>query len=73
MAVLLDELIKRSEALTPDEQLQLAVHLIQKARHRTDVHWRDLKGLMEAPALGEDAQSWVSRTRTEATEEREKQ
>ncbi|MEN3001543.1 MAG: hypothetical protein ABDI19_06835 [Armatimonadota bacterium] len=35
--------------------------------------WRELAGRLPYPAIGEDAQEWVSRTRREADERREKQ
>lgn len=35
--------------------------------------WREIRGLVAYPMFGEDAQQWVSRTRREADEQREKQ
>ncbi len=35
--------------------------------------WQDVAGLAPYPLTGEDAQDWVSRTRKEGDEEREKQ
>ena len=35
--------------------------------------WSEIRGIVAYPLLGEDAQAWVSRTRREADEEREKQ
>ncbi len=34
--------------------------------------WSDLKGMAPYPLLGEDAQEWVSRTRKEGDEHRER-
>jgi hypothetical protein len=62
--------IKQAEQLTPEEQAQLVAHLT-KARSHTDQapprrKWRDVIGTLPYPAVGEDAQAWVSRTRREA-------
>ncbi len=35
--------------------------------------WSEIRGTVGYPFLGEDAQEWVSRTRRESDEEREKQ
>lgn len=35
-------------------------------------HWREIRGMVAYPMCGEDAQEWVSRTRREADEHREK-
>ena len=74
----LNDIIKRLDALTADEQLSLAAQLIERAR---SVHppsspgrkWRDIRGLARPSLLGEDAQAWVSRTRREADEKRERE
>jgi hypothetical protein len=72
----LDSLIKQVDSLTTDEQLRLAAYLVERARETYRSvepcrEWQDLRGLLLAPALGEDAQAWVSRTRREADEQRE--
>jgi hypothetical protein len=35
--------------------------------------WSDYRGMVQHPMCGEDAQAWVSRTRRESDESREKQ
>ena len=35
--------------------------------------WAEIRGIVAYPLLGEDAQAWVSRTRRESDEQREKQ
>jgi len=35
--------------------------------------WRDIRGSVTYPMVGADAQAWVSRTRRESDESREKQ
>lgn len=71
----LDELLKQAELLTRKEQLMLAVRLINKAHQpgTLPLKWKDICGLIPYPALGEDAQTWVSRNRAESDSEREKQ
>ena len=74
----LDELVKKAEALTADEQLLLITHLVEKLReaHRAPKprrKWREICGSAPYPLLGEDAQAWVSRTRREGDEHRERQ
>ena len=63
----LDDIVQRTEALTAGEKLQLAAILIERARQvetsETAMRWSDLRGRVPAPALGEDAQAWVTRTR----------
>ena len=64
---LLDSLLKQIDLLTADEQLRLVSYAAEKARRK----WRDVRGLLPYPALGEDAQAWVTRTRREGDEHRE--
>ena len=69
-----DDLRRKAETLTADEQLQLASFLVELARkaypHATPRKWRELQGRAQYPLAGEDAQAWVSRTRREADERR---
>jgi len=74
---LLESLIKQSEELSVEEQLRLASYLVERARQASAgpekrYRWRDLRGRARYPMMGEDAQAWVSRTRQEDTEQREK-
>jgi hypothetical protein len=74
----LEGLIKQADALTLDEQLSLIAHLAEKARQASQAHtprrkWREIRGVVAYPMCGEDAQAWVSRSRREADEQREKQ
>ncbi len=71
-------ILEQVDRLSPDDQLLLIAHVATKVRHNTQsglqkYRWRDLRGLLPAMALGEDAQDWVSRTRSESDQEREKQ
>ena len=72
------KLISAADQLTIDDQLQLIAHLeanIQHAQQAPDARpdWRAFEGSVAYPFFGEDAQAWVSRTRQEGTEERERQ
>ncbi len=72
----LNELIQRAETLTPEEQMYLVAHLVEKARQayqasRPRRSWREIRGTAPYPLFGEDAQAWVSRTRREDDEYRE--
>ncbi len=63
---LLDTLINQSERLTLDEQLALALRLINALgwvhQHRSAASGANC-GLFPYPLTGEDAQTWVTRTR----------
>lgn len=64
------EVTSRVEQLTNAERLSLPAQLVEKIRatgipETPQCDWLDLCGLVEFPALGEDAQAWASRTRRE--------
>ena len=74
---LLNELMSKSEALNPEEKLQLMRYLSSHIKSDDNLtpkpayKWREIQGKATYPLVGEDAQEWVSRTRQEATENRE--
>lgn len=74
----LELLMKQASALPVDEQLRLAAYLVEQARAQyanaaaTPLRWRDIRGTASPSLLGEDAQTWVTRTRHEADEGRER-
>jgi hypothetical protein len=77
---LLEKMMKEADALSVQEQLRLATHLIEKARAafpavetRPRRKWREIEGIVPYPMLGEDAQAYISRTRRESDEHRERQ
>jgi len=79
-AQLLDLLTEQSEQLTSDEQLTLAMRLIDRVRQGTHAQpgsqkrkWRDIQGSLPHPLTGEDAQAWVTRTRREGDQRRDVQ
>jgi hypothetical protein len=64
----MDQLLQRAARLTPSERLLLASRLIQGVRNEISSHqsrrkWKDAAGLLQYPALGEDAQAYISRSR----------
>lgn len=67
----IDQLLKRAGKLTPSERLLLASRLIQGVRQDLPAHkksrrkWNDVEGLLPYPALGMDAQQYISRARKE--------
>lgn len=61
----LDELLKQAEALPREDRLKLAARLM-KTTHSpktSTMKWKDIRGLLPHPALGQDAQAWVSQSR----------
>ncbi|MBD2358741.1 hypothetical protein H6G41_29800 [Tolypothrix sp. FACHB-123] len=76
MSPSLEKILSEIEQLTPEEQLTVMGHLVERVKkHITQAQpkrkWSDLKGMAPYPLLGEDAQEWVSRTRREGDEYRE--
>ncbi len=76
-AQLLELLTEQSEHLTADEQLMLAMRLIERVRQGAPAQpkpqqskWSDMQGVFVQPLVGEDAQAWVTRTRQEGDERR---
>ncbi len=73
----IDELIANAEQLPLAEQLQLVTHLLEKIRQSyispTPSHhrWSEICGIAPSPIMGEDAQAWISRTRSETDTHRE--
>ncbi|MHC5727435.1 MAG: hypothetical protein ACYTXY_25560 [Nostoc sp.] len=70
MSPSLEKILSEIEQLTPEEQLTLMWHLVERMKkHITQGQpkrkWSNLKGMASYPLLGEDAQEWVSRTRRE--------
>ena len=73
----MDQLLQNAAKLSPSERLLLASQLIQSVRNELPSHhprrkWKDAVGLIQYPALGEDAQIYVSRSRRADDEHREK-
>jgi hypothetical protein len=70
----LDELIKRTEGLSPEDRQRLLEHLSHNvSTGKVHRQWREIRGAAPYPLVDEDAQTWVSRTRHEGDEHRESQ
>ena len=84
MSPLLQEVLKQVEKLSPGERLELIQQVAEGLKKAELVDgtsaenlkpkrkWSDLKGMAPSPMMGEDAQEWVSRTRWEGDEHRER-
>lgn len=74
----LNELMRFSEELTAEEKLKLISHLSDTLKRQYEFtskprrSWREVRGILNDSSSCEDAQEWVTRTRSEATEHREK-
>ena len=73
-----EQIVQQTEALSGDEQLALAAILIERVRRKAgspaQTHrWLDVLGAAPYPLTGEDAQAWVTRTRSEDETERDRQ
>lgn len=74
MSTELDELIRRTEGLSPQDRQRLLDHLSRNVSPgRVHRQWREIRGAAAYPLVGEDAQTWVSRTRREGDEHRQGQ
>jgi hypothetical protein len=75
----LETIFKQAARLSAEERLRLASRLIEEVRKEIPVQkgqtlkWRDLRGALPYPALGEDAQAYITRTRREESDGREQQ
>lgn len=77
---LLQELINQSDTLSSEERLQLMYYLASSLKQTEEKNyltikpqrkWSEIKGKIHYPIIGEDAQTWVSKSRQEATKNRE--
>ncbi|MCB8943775.1 MAG: hypothetical protein H6658_08470 [Ardenticatenaceae bacterium] len=75
---LLEDITLQTKRLTYSDQLKLIAYLaeqlqLQQPALSTRRRWQEIAGSASYPLAGEDAQSWVSRSRQENDNEREKQ
>ena len=75
---MLKELKEKSNTLSAEENLDLIAHLLNKVRttqmaSASERRWSEIYGKGPCPLAGEDAQTWVTKTRKESDETREKQ
>jgi len=71
------EIVKQAETLAPEEQLYLIALLASQVQqaYRPAMprrQWREICGAAPYPLVGEDAQTWVSRSRHEDDQARER-
>jgi hypothetical protein len=78
MSPQLQQVLSDIDRLSPTDRIQVMTHVIESIKEyvptepvRSQRKWSDLKGMVMAPLMGEDAQDWVSRTRREGDEHRE--
>jgi len=69
------QVLIEAKMLSPEEQLALIARLAEQLRQaEASAHprprWEDYAGSAPYPLCGEDAQSWVTRTRQESDEVR---
>jgi hypothetical protein len=77
--ITLEALTAWAAQLPPAEQKRLAESILQRLAlpnapdGRRRRFWREIRGSVEYPVCGEDAQAWVTRGRRESDEHREQQ
>ena len=74
----LKELKEKAGTLSTEENLDLIAHLLNKVRTAQmgsagRRKWSEIYGKAPYPLTGEDAQAWVTKSRKESDEKREKQ
>ncbi len=65
-----ETLVRQVETLSIEEQLVFMARLAETIRQQwrpvaARRKWREIRGVVQSPMVGEDAQAWVSRTRQE--------
>ncbi len=73
----LNELKEKANGLTPEENLDLIAHLMNKVRTASLASagrrkWSEICGKASYPFTGEDAQTWVTKSRKKSDERRQK-
>ncbi len=78
MSPQLQQVLSDIDRLSPTDRIQVMTHVIESIKEYVPIEpvrpqrkWSDLRGMVMAPLMGEDAQDWVSRTRREGDEHRE--
>lgn len=69
----LQDIIRQVNGLSPDEQLHLTAYLVERARYLIPTNkprrkWSEVAGIAPYPLTGEDAQTWITRSRAEEDE-----
>ena len=76
ISVTLSEVAALAAQLSPPERQGLAKTILQELASAQQQEkprrlWREIRGIVPCPLFGEDAQAWVSRTRSDSDEQRE--
>jgi hypothetical protein len=76
-SITLEQVEALAAKLPPADRRTLAERLLRglptQETGQAPLHWADIRGALDYPACGEDAQEWVSRSRQEADDRRERQ
>ena len=77
MSPLLEAILKQVQQLSNDERLELIQQVAEQMKSGATEPKRkykisEFRGMVKHPFFGEDAQEWVTRTRREGDEHREK-
>ena len=77
MSPQLQQILNDIDLLLPSDKIQVASYVIESIKEyvpketvKSNRKWSDLKGMATAPLMDEDAQQWVTRTRSEGDEHR---
>lgn len=78
MSPQLQQVLSEIDLLSPIDRIQVMTHVLESIKEyvpkeliKSDRKWSDLKGMAISPLMDEDAQDWISRTRSEGDEHRE--
>jgi hypothetical protein len=78
MSPLLAQVLREIEQLNPEEQLEVISHATELVKRQTVTHkkpqrkWLDIAGNAPYPLVGEEGQEWLTRTRGEAQQHRDR-
>lgn len=78
MSPLLHQVLQEIDQLSLEEQFEVLNYTAEQLKQRTVTSnkrkrkWLDIAGTAPYPLVGEDAQEWVTRTRREAQEHRDR-
>jgi hypothetical protein len=77
MSPQLQQVLSEIDRLSPTDRIQVMTHVIESIREyvptepaKPNRKWGDLKGMVTTSLMDEDAQNWVSRTRSEGDKHR---
>jgi hypothetical protein len=79
MSPQLQQVLNDVDCLSLTDRIQVMTHVIESIKEyiptepvKSTRKWSDIKGMATTPLMGEDAQEWVSRSRREGDEHRER-